>query len=278
MPFDNPVCPVPQAVPALVFVEFTYYLFAMCTVVISRTPGAPWPLILAANRDEMAGRPWRPPARHWDEHPHVVAGIDEEAGGTWMGLNDDGLVACILNRPGSLGPQAGKRSRGELPLEALSHAEAREAAEALSHLDARAYRSFNLVIADALDAYWVRSDGEARVEAHPIAEGVSMVTAHDLNDLTAARIAAHLPGFRAAPTPDPDTGDWHTWKTLLSARSDEKIGGERVGMTVGDGTGFGTVCSSLVALPGPARFGETPIWLFAAGAPDRVPFEPVDLM
>ena len=74
----------------------------MCTVVILRQPDHPWPVIIAANRDEMASRLWRPPARHWEDQPHVVAGIDEEAGGTWMGLNDDGLFAAVLNRPGSV--------------------------------------------------------------------------------------------------------------------------------------------------------------------------------
>lgn len=249
----------------------------MCTVVIFRNPGQPWPLILAANRDEMAGRPWRPPARHWEDRPYVVAGIDEVAGGTWMGLNDDGLIACILNRPGSLGPAAGKRSRGELPLEALSHAEAREAADALTHLDGQAYRSFNMVIADARDGFWVWSDGDGDVFAEAIPEGISMVTAHSLNDMSAERIARHLPKFRAAPAPDPDTGDWAAWTDLLGARADVRVGGEWVGMTVGDGTGFSTVSSSLMALPGPDRFGSKPVWLFCAGQPASGKFTAVDL-
>ena len=48
----------------------------MCTVVILRRPGHDWPLILAANRDEMTGRPWLPPARHWSERAEVIAGQD----------------------------------------------------------------------------------------------------------------------------------------------------------------------------------------------------------
>ncbi|NBP73538.1 MAG: hypothetical protein EBU57_10365, partial [Alphaproteobacteria bacterium] len=67
----------------------------MCTVVILRRPGHDWPLLIAANRDEMAGRPWDPPARHWPDRENVVAGIDRLAGGTWMGLNDEGVAACI---------------------------------------------------------------------------------------------------------------------------------------------------------------------------------------
>ena len=37
--------------------------------------------------------------------------------------------------------------------------------------------------------------------------------------------------------------------------------------------GFGTVCSSLVALPD----AGAPVWLFAAGPPDAAPFRPVAL-
>ena len=43
--------------------------------------------------------------------------------------------------------------------------------------------------------------------------------------------------------------------------------------------GFGTVCSSLVALPSPANPDSTesakPIFLFAAGRPDEALFKPV---
>ena len=73
----------------------------MCTVVILRRPGHDWPVLIGANRDEMAGRPWEPPGRHWLDRENVVAGIDLLAGGTWMGMNDEGVVACILN-PGIL--------------------------------------------------------------------------------------------------------------------------------------------------------------------------------
>ena len=131
----------------------------MCTLVLSRRPGTAWPLVLAANRDELADRPARPPGRHWPERPEVVAGLDLQAGGSWLGINDHGVVAGVLNRPGTLGPAAGKRSRGELVLEALDHADAAAAAHALSDLDPDAYRPFNLVIADNRDAFWLRHAG-----------------------------------------------------------------------------------------------------------------------
>src|SRR5881275_177014 len=120
----------------------------MCTLAILRRPEHEWPVVIGANRDEMIDRPAAAPARHWPDRPEVVAGLDKLAGGSWLGLNDWGVAAAILNRHGSLGPAAGRRSRGELVLEALDHADAVDAAAALTHLDPAAYRTFNLIVAD----------------------------------------------------------------------------------------------------------------------------------
>ena len=278
----------------------------MCTVVLLRRPQAPWPLLLAANRDELRSRPWRPPGRHWPDRPDVVAGIDVQAGGSWLGVNDDGVVAAVLNRIGSLGPAAGKRSRGELVLEALDHADAAAAAAALVDLDPDAYRPFNLLVADSRDAFWLRhagglppfgyrdsggiwrevdaasmpgAGGGARagsppsaIECWPVPEGCSMITARDLNDHGSDRVRRFLPLFERAAPPDPGAGDWRAWIELLGTRA---APGEEPGegMTIETEGDFGTVCSSLVALP---AYGPPRMW-FAAGPPDRAPFEPVAL-
>ena len=62
----------------------------MCTLIILRRPNHSWPLILAANRDEMLNRSSLPPDRHWTDRSEVIAGRDELAGGTWLGINDYG--------------------------------------------------------------------------------------------------------------------------------------------------------------------------------------------
>src|SRR5258707_251483 len=79
-------------------------------------PEHAWPVIIGANRDEMIGRPSQPPGRHWPDRAEIVGGLDLLAGGSWLGVNDWGVAAAILNRQGSLGPAAGLRSRGELVL------------------------------------------------------------------------------------------------------------------------------------------------------------------
>jgi hypothetical protein len=250
----------------------------MCTVVILRRPGHEWPLILAANRDEMIERAWREPARHWPDRPEVVAGMDEQAGGTWLGLNDAGVVAGILNRRHSLGPAPGKRSRGELVLDALDHADAADAGEALAHLDSRAYRAFNMVVADSRDAFWIRSVGEGRTRVARIPEGVSVLTAWDLNDTESSeRTRLYLPRFRAAEPPDPGLGDWSAWESLLaSVEVGPGVEDPNGAMHVVTGWGFGTVSSSLVALSRPG-LDLQPVWRFARTWPAREPYRAVHL-
>src|SRR5262245_8686154 len=131
----------------------------MCSIVLLIRPGHDWPVIAAANRDEMRDRPWRPPGRHWPDRPQVVAGLDLLAGGRWLGINSDGVVAAVLNRVNALGPAPGFRSRGELVLEALDHADAAAAAVALADLAPAAYRPFNMVVFDNRDACWLRNLG-----------------------------------------------------------------------------------------------------------------------
>src|SRR5436309_8135874 len=169
----------------------------MCTLVIMRRPGHQWPVVIGANRDEMIDRPALPPGRHWPDRPEVVAGLDRLAGGSWLGVNDWGVAAAVLNRHGSLGPAPGQRSRGELVLEALDHADAVAAAEALSHLDPAAYRTFNLIIADNRDAFWLRHNGSDRIEARPLRDGLSLIAAGDIDDLSTPRLALARPRFLA---------------------------------------------------------------------------------
>jgi len=256
----------------------------VCTVVLLRRPTHVWPLILGANRDEMGDRPWLPPARHWPDRPRVVAGLDRLAGGTWLGVNEAGVVAMVLNRRGSLGPRPGLRSRGELPLEALDHTTARRAADALADINPAAYRSFNLIVADHHDAFWLcsRYDGVIRghlppVEVHPLPSGISMITASDRNDPASPRIRAFLPRFEAATPPDPETDDWRSWSSLLESRVHDVETGPEGAMTIVTGHGFGTLCSSLIGIGRPAGGKARTVWRFAAGRPGEVPFVPVTI-
>lgn len=234
----------------------------MCTVILLRRPGADWPLLLAANRDERLDRPWDPPAEFW---PGVVGGRDRLAGGSWMAMNRQGVIATVLNRVGSLGPDPGKRSRGELPVLALAGETAATAAARIGALDAGLWRPFNMVLADAASAWFIAGLGAGHPEVTALPEGVSMVTAHPPNDRRSPRTARHLPRFEAAAPPTPP--DWGAWPALLA----DSDGATAEALNVPPLGGFGTLCSSLVAL---GINGERH-WLFAPGPPDRVAFAPV---
>ena len=207
----------------------------------------------------------------------MTAGLDVEAGGSWLGANDDGVVAGVLNRTGTLGPQAGMRSRGELVLDALDHADARDAAAALARIDGRAYRTFNLVIADNRDAFLLchRGAADGRVDVAPIGPGLSMITSLELNDPASPRIAGSLDRFRAAAAPDPEAGDWSGWINLLADRSRHLPDDPGSALTIVTDHGYGTVSSSLIALPEAVE--RRAAWLFSAGAPDRAPWYPVGI-
>lgn len=68
----------------------------MCLIFISLNNHPSYKLIVAANRDEFYRRKTAP-ARFWDDYPHILAGRDLEAGGTWMGMNKQGKISMVTN-------------------------------------------------------------------------------------------------------------------------------------------------------------------------------------
>jgi hypothetical protein len=225
----------------------------MCSIVLSIGADG---VFAAANRDEMANRPWEPPAEYW---PGICGGRDVLAGGTWLALNRHNVLAAVLNREGTLGPAPGKKSRGELPLRALQQTSAAAAAEAIGALDAGLYRSFNLVLADIGGAFFIRGLGAGRPEILPLVPGVHMITAGEPDDMARSRIAKHLPRFQAAP--------FSQWGKLLADHSGDRT--DQINVKTSENDGFGTVCASLVSLP---HQGVTE-HRFAAGPPDIAEFK-----
>ena len=85
----------------------------MCLILLAIKSHPVYDLIIAANRDEFYHRPTAD-ASFWDDHPHVLAGRDLNAMGTWMGVNLYGQTAMITNYRDlkNIKPQA--PSRGKL--------------------------------------------------------------------------------------------------------------------------------------------------------------------
>ena len=88
----------------------------MCTLIALHHVVGGYPLVVGMNRDERRDRP----AAAWsiiEERPRIVAPRDARAGGTWIGVNESGLVVALSNRRGRDSTSA--KSRGLLVAEAL---------------------------------------------------------------------------------------------------------------------------------------------------------------
>jgi len=124
----------------------------MCLILFAWQSHAEYPLIVAANRDEFYARRTRP-ASWWGQAVSLLAGRDEEAGGTWLGINRRGRFAALTNvrAPNERNPHAS--SRGLLVLSALQTS--LPLAPWLQDCASRAhsYNGFNLVVAEPLAAY-----------------------------------------------------------------------------------------------------------------------------
>lgn len=84
----------------------------MCLIVIALNQHPDWPLLLVANRDEFHSRPTQA-LGFWPDAP-IIAGRDLQAGGTWMGFNQNGRFAAVTNYRDGREQVAASSSRGRL--------------------------------------------------------------------------------------------------------------------------------------------------------------------
>ena len=90
----------------------------MCVVFLAIDRHPRWRVVLASNRDEQYARPTTE-AHRWPGCPRVIAGRDEEAGGTWLGVRDDLAWSVVTNVRDLPAHREGRQSRGDLPLSFL---------------------------------------------------------------------------------------------------------------------------------------------------------------
>ena len=144
----------------------------MCFVLTLFQVNPRYPLIVAANRDESRSRPSTGPHR-WPDL-EIWAGRDDVAGGTWLGVNESGLLVAITNRAGEPA-DPNLPSRGQLCLAALRQPDlstARATVEA--DLTVVSYNAFNLLCATTTEA-WVTT---WRRQSRWLTPGVHVVTNH----------------------------------------------------------------------------------------------------
>ena len=134
------------------------------------------PLAVSANRNEFLARPSQPWSL-WPEEegaPRIAAPRDLQGGGTWQGVNQRGLFACITNRRGAQLSSA-RRSRGELVARALGCATLDEARRRCAEVEGSSYNGFHLLVSDRHQAFVALGDG-ARVELRELPRGLHVIT------------------------------------------------------------------------------------------------------
>ena len=89
----------------------------MCLLAVQYRLVPESPILVAANREEYFDRPSLTPSIQSGK-PRVLCGVDQKGGGTWLGVNQNGLFVGICNRATKM-PLFGQRSRGLLALDLL---------------------------------------------------------------------------------------------------------------------------------------------------------------
>lgn len=234
----------------------------MCLLAIQYRVVPEAPILVAANRDEFYDRASSPPTIQSGK-PRILSGTDQLAGGTWLGVNQNGLFVAVSNRPKGFAPIA-PRSRGVLCREILRAGSAREATEmAYDALSSGKYDGANYVIADV--NYGAVVQGDDNVEIVDLEDGLNIIANGDVNDPHDARIqlAKRLLTLQTLDSPV----KFLAVASKVFARSPS--GDDRPSIILRRPT-RGTVSSTLLSL------GKKPrdaIFQYCNGAPDQAKYE-----
>ena len=245
----------------------------MCTLILYYKQVEHYPIVVAANRDEQYAREARPPHVILQQ-PRVYAGTDEQAGGTWLGVNEFGLLVGIVNRHSPQPQDPARRSRGLLCRDLLCQKDASAARDTLiAEGRARLYNSFYFMWADAEHAYVAANEGGIAIrELDP---GRYLLTNSSLIDLSRL-VPAGLGDLLSNLAP----GSLDALFAMLRAVCQSHQEVERVVDAPNEHRGnraicvhaseeYGTVSSSLLAISG--RW-HTSRYLHAEGPPCLTPY------
>jgi hypothetical protein len=234
----------------------------MCILAIQYQLVNDSPILIAANREEFYDRASHSPSIQSGK-PRVLCGIDQQAGGTWLGVNQNGMFVSASNRSKSRPPIAA-RSRGVLCRELLRCTSSRHALDlAQDELTSGKYDGVNYIIADQESA-WVVHGGDD-VNAVELDQGLSIIANGDVNDQRDERVKL---AFRLLTLQTLDSPvKFLAVASKVFARTPSLPG--RPTMIVRN-RDRGTVSSTLIAL------GKKPrdaIYQFANGSPDQAKYE-----
>jgi uncharacterized protein with NRDE domain len=233
----------------------------MCMLAILYRVARNTPVLLAANREESFARPTQYP-KIQPGTPRVVCGIDRQAGGTWLGVNQFGLAVAVMNRRKL--PPLEPRSRGLLCRELLDLRNAREASErAAQELASGRYAGANYLCVDG--KFGAVIYGGNRIETVEITPGLHIVGPTGMDDPRDER-QAMVRRMLTLHTLDSAV----TFLAVASRAFSRKADAEgRRGMVLSNGD-YGTVSSTLLSL---ARKSQQSTYQYCPGSPAEVPYD-----
>ncbi len=149
----------------------------MCLLSFAINAHPRYRLVLAANRDENFIRPTAT-AGYWDDAPHILAGRDLEAGGTWLGVTRSGRLAALTNYYGPDEYAPDKLSRGWLITDFLNGG--LSPGRYFEHLrqTGERYNGFGLVFGDSTDLHYYTNRGQS---TNSLSAGVHGLSNHLLD-------------------------------------------------------------------------------------------------
>lgn len=163
----------------------------MCLVFLAFQVNDEDPVMLGANREESRRRPSTPPVCCRSGSSRcLLAGADRGPDGTfpeigtWLGVNETGLVVAVTNRrDGELAWADQVRSRGLLAVSLLGFDDPERAARfAQSDLAEGGYGGCNFLIANRKAASIVQAPGARRISVEKLRPGIHPMTNLDLDD------------------------------------------------------------------------------------------------
>lgn len=149
----------------------------MCLIIIGWQTNPDYPLIVAANRDEVFARPTAPLA-WWNDATDVLAGRDLQNGGTWLGITRTGRFAALTNYRDPARMRADAPSRGHLVADFLRGQETPKDYLHRIQQAAQACNGFNLLVADTHELWW---HSNVSGEVHSLNPGTYGISNHLLD-------------------------------------------------------------------------------------------------
>lgn len=235
---------------------------AMCLLAIQYRLVPESPILVATNREEYYDRRSSGPTILAGK-PRILCPVDVRAGGTWLGVNQNGLFVGMCNRR-MMEPIAGNRSRGLMVKEALKAVSAAKALEIVqAELRNHIFEGFNLVLADRDMGFVVQHD--MMDEVRELETGLNIIGQHNLNDHRDERVqmAKRLLTLQTLDSPV----KFLAVASRVFSRTPSPPGRPSMVMR---GNEYGTVSSTLLALGAKPRDA---ILQYADGSPDEARYE-----